>query len=71
MPKLKTVKSVSKRLSVSGNGKLRKKTAGQDHFNSREPGKVSRNKRRGGILAKVDVQLAKLFIPYAKQASRK
>lgn len=66
MPKLKTVKAVAKRLSVSGSGKLRKKIAGQDHFNSREPGKVSRNKRGTEMLAKVDVQLAKLFIPYAK-----
>lgn len=62
MSKLKTIKCVSKRLSVTGSGKLRKKTAGQDHFNSRESGKVTRAKRRVRTLAKVDVKLARLFI---------
>lgn len=47
MPKLKTVKSISKRVKVS-KGKKRRiilRTPGQDHFNARESGKVTRNKR--------------------------
>lgn len=62
MPKIKTVKAVSKRVQVTGSGKLRKKTAGQDHFNSREPGKVSRNKRGLVSIAKPDTKLVRLFI---------
>lgn len=49
MPKMKTVKSISKRIKVSG-GKKRKisvQSPGQDHFNARETGKAKRNKRRG------------------------
>jgi len=44
--KLKTHKATSKRFKLTKTGKLKKRTAGQDHFNSREPGKVTRNKRR-------------------------
>ncbi|GMU25769.1 50S ribosomal protein L35 [Patescibacteria group bacterium] len=44
--KQKTKKTVSKRFRVSAKGKLLRRKGGQDHFNSREPGKVKRNKRR-------------------------
>ncbi|MBT4277416.1 50S ribosomal protein L35 [Candidatus Falkowbacteria bacterium] len=44
--KLKTHKSTSKRFKLTKTGKIKKRTAGQDHFNSREPSKVTRNKRR-------------------------
>ena len=44
--KLKTHKTVAKRFHVTKRGKLLKRKAGQDHFNSRESGKVTRNKRR-------------------------
>ena len=44
--KLKTNKTWSKRFKVTKTGKVIKRKAGQDHFNSRESGKVTRNKRR-------------------------
>lgn len=44
--KLKTHKALAKRVKVTKNGKVLKRKAGQDHFNSRESGKVRRNKRR-------------------------
>jgi len=44
--KLKTHKALSKRLKVTKNGKMIKRYAGQDHFNSRDAGKISRKKRR-------------------------
>lgn len=53
--KLKTVKSISKRVKVSG-GKKRKlqlRSPGQDHFNARESGKVTRNKRRDFTISNV------------------
>lgn len=46
MPKHgKTRKSVKKRFIVKKSGKVLHRVAGQDHFNAREPGKVTRHKR--------------------------
>lgn len=47
MPKLKTIKSISKRVKVAGGKKRRLilRSPGQDHFNARETGKAKRNKR--------------------------
>lgn len=42
----KTYKALSKRVKVTKNGKILKRKAGQDHFNTRDTGKVTRNKRR-------------------------
>lgn len=46
MGKQKTRKSWSKRLKLTKSGKVLKRKAGQDHFNSRETGKQRRAKRR-------------------------
>jgi large subunit ribosomal protein L35 len=43
---MKTHKALAKRFKVTKTGKVLKRAAGQDHFNSRESGKVTRNKRR-------------------------
>jgi len=64
MGKLKTIKSVAKRLRVTGKGKILKKKAGQDHFNARESGKVTRHKRKFQSINKVDLHNVKSFIPY-------
>jgi len=48
---MKTHKSISKRFKITRTGKVLKRVAGQNHFNSREPGKVTRNKRRDMKLA--------------------
>jgi ribosomal protein L35 len=45
MAKLKTHKASSKRYKKTKTGKFMKKVAGQDHFNARESGKVTRAKR--------------------------
>lgn len=49
MGKTKTIKSISKRVKVTGGKKRRLmlRSPGQDHFNARESGKATRNKRRG------------------------
>jgi len=49
--KLKTQKSVSKRFKQTRNNKMVHRTAGQDHFNSRETGKTIKNKRRSGTMS--------------------
>lgn len=46
MAKLKTRKTVAKRFKLTKNGKLLKRHGGQGHFNSRNPGKITRKKRR-------------------------
>lgn len=42
---MKTNKALAKRVRVTKTGKMIKRKAGQAHFNSRESGKVTRNKR--------------------------
>lgn len=43
---MKTYKVIAKRVKVTRTGKVLKRKGGQDHFNSRESGTVTRNKRR-------------------------
>ena len=64
MPKLKTHKTTTKRIKVSKNKKLTQRTSGQDHFNSRETGKVTRNKRRDHKVAKVNEKNIRTLLPY-------
>lgn len=55
MGKTKTIKSISKRIKVTGGKKRRLmlRSPGQDHFNARESGKATRNKRRGFEISSV------------------
>jgi large subunit ribosomal protein L35 len=46
MPKKKTHKGTAKRIKRTGSGKLVHRKTGQSHFNSRESGKTTGNKRR-------------------------
>lgn len=62
MAKIKSHKALKKRVTFTGSGKVLKRTAGQDHFNSREPGKVTRNKRRDQSVSKVFVKTVKSLI---------
>ncbi|MDA0208416.1 MAG: 50S ribosomal protein L35 [bacterium] len=64
--KQKTHKAMSKRFSVKGSGKITKRKAGQDHFNSRESGKVRRNKRRDITLSATVKKAVKSLMPYHK-----
>jgi large subunit ribosomal protein L35 len=45
MSKQKTVKAIAKRFRITKTGKVKKVASGQNHYNSRESGKVKRNKR--------------------------
>jgi len=54
MSKLKTHQATNKRFIKTKKGKFLKRKAGQDHFNSRERGNTSRNKRR-------DISFSKVF----------
>jgi len=52
--KMKTHKMISKRIRVTKTGKLIKRAGGQDHFNSRDTGNATRNKRS-------DLEISKKF----------
>lgn len=63
MPKVKSHQGTKKRFRVTKSGKIMHRTSGQDHFNSRESGKVTKNKRVDSSLAKVNEAIRSL-IPY-------
>lgn len=66
--KLKTHKATAKRIKLTKGKKKRKilsKKSGQDHFNARESGRVTRNKRRRKAIAKADARNIRRQIPYA------
>lgn len=58
MPKLKTRKTIAKRVKKTKN-KLITRKCGQDHFNARQTGKKKRNKRRNQTLAKATTRNVK------------
>ncbi|CAN5460428.1 hypothetical protein BH10PAT3_BH10PAT3_8910 [soil metagenome] len=64
MPKIKTHKSTVKRFTVTKTKKLRRRKAGQDHFNARESGKTTRNKRRDIFAHSTDEKNVRSFMPY-------
>lgn len=63
--KLKTHKALKKRIRITAKKKVLIRTAGQDHFNSRESGKVKRNKRQDKTLAAVNIKNVKQLLPYS------
>jgi large subunit ribosomal protein L35 len=60
--KQKTQKSISKRFKVTTTGKLLRQKGGKNHFNSRESGNTTRNKRRDETMAKVDTRNVKMLM---------
>lgn len=51
MGKIKTHKATAKRFKITKTGKIEKRACGQGHFNSRENGKVGRNKKSDVIVS--------------------
>ena len=64
MPKLKTHQATAKRFTKTKGKKLRRRKAGQDHFNSRESGKTVRNKRRDITAHTADEKTIRTLMPY-------
>lgn len=62
MPKAKTHKGTSKRLRKTATGKLMQRSAGQGHFNSRESGKTTKNKRRDTQMSSASNRLKSLLV---------
>ena len=66
--KRKTHKATAKRLRLTGGKKKKfmKRTAGQNHFNSRERGTTTMGKRRDFELHSTTVANVKSLLPYSK-----
>jgi len=65
MPKMKTRKSVRKRVKVTARKKVIRRDVGQDHFNARESGKTTRSKRRDFVVFKTDAENILRNLPYS------
>ncbi len=64
--KQKTKKSVSKKIKVTGSGKLMRRSTGHNHYNSRDTGNDTRQKRSDhGIAVRQDENNIKKALPYA------
>ncbi len=61
---MKTNKALAKRVRITKTGKMIKRKAGQDHFNSRESGKVTRNKRTDVAFPSTVRKGVKMLLPY-------
>lgn len=64
MPKLKTHQATAKRFKITGKKKMIQRSAGQDHFNARESGNITRRKRRDKNLHKSNVRSINKLVPY-------
>ncbi len=63
--KLKTKKLLSKSVRITRRKKIMIRPGGQDHFNARESGKVTRNKRTDKAIAKVNARNIRQLLPYS------
>lgn len=59
--KQKTNKRVAKTFWKTGSGKLMRRKTGQAHFNSRESGKTTKNKRRDLGVHKTNLKITELM----------
>jgi len=64
MPKIKTHKATVKRFKKTGSNKLTQRKAGQDHFNARESGNTTRQKRLDISTTGTLEKTIKLLTPY-------
>ena len=62
MPKRKTIKAISKRFKITKTGKVKKRKDNQNHFNAKDSGKKTRNKRQDLTLSKSDAKIIKRII---------
>lgn len=66
MAKLRTHKATAKRFRRTGRGKWMRRTAGQDHFNARESGRITKRKRRDSALSSADRRNIARLVPHAR-----
>ena len=61
--KLKTTNAIAKRFKRTKRGKIIKRTAGQNHFNSRETGQVGRNKKSDVVMSTTVNRVMRIAMP--------
>ncbi|HAT74351.1 MAG: 50S ribosomal protein L35 [Candidatus Moraniibacteriota bacterium] len=64
MPKLKTKKALIKKIKITKNKKVTRRKTGQNHYNSKENGKVGRAKKGDTRLFKADEHNILKGLPY-------
>jgi len=62
--KLKTNKSISERIKITGSGKFLHRPVNQSHFNAKDSGKTGRAKHGNRSVEKADVKSFKQYLPY-------
>ena len=66
VPKIKTRRSVAKRVKVTGSGKIRrmKEFSGCHHIREKKSPKRTRNFRKTALVAEVDMSMISKCVPY-------
>jgi ribosomal protein L35 len=64
MPKLKTKKALVKKIKLTKKKKIMRRKTGQNHYNSKETGKVGRGKKKDLRLFKTDEKNFLKAMPY-------
>ena len=64
MPKIKTHQATVKRFKKTAKNKLIQRKSGQDHFNARETGNTTRQKRLDISTTKTLAKTIKMLTPY-------
>jgi large subunit ribosomal protein L35 len=65
MPKMKTKKSVIKKVKITKNKKVIRRSTGQNHYNSKETGAEGRAKKKDKRLFRADEKNVVAALPYS------
>ena len=65
MPKIKTKKSVVKKIKITKNKKAIRRSTGQNHYNSKESGKAGRAKKKDKRMFRTDEKNIVAALPYS------
>jgi ribosomal protein L35 len=65
MPKIKTNKSVSKKVKITKNKKVLRRSTGQNHYNSKETGAEGRAKKKDKRFFRTDERNVVAALPYS------
>ena len=65
MPKMKTKKSVIKKVKITKNKSVLRRSTGQNHYNSKENGAEGRAKKKDKRMFKTDEKNVVAALPYS------
>lgn len=64
MPKIKTNRSLAKRIKLTKGGKAKRGKAGRGHLLTKKKSKRKRRLRKAGLVSKADLKTVKIMLPY-------